>query len=813
MAMGGGKRIRYGIIIGVVILVAGALGARVLVGPGVPVVLAERRPLVQKIVANGRVNVPVRVQLGTQAGGVLARLAVDQGDSVVAGQLLAELVSEEAAAGVARAAARLQQVRELDLRAAQEDLRQAEVALRQAERQLQRMSELAVDGGISEQELEVAQDERDLALSRRDGAAANVRGNSAGGANERLAVAELAAAQARLEQTRITSPVDGVVLKRLAQPGDMIAAGSGVLDVAPAGPTWLVVQPEEKNLAFLRVGQQALASADAWPGQCLCRPHHARGAVGGPGARHGRGGAGGGPAAGVPAPGHDRVDCGGGGAQRVGADAARRSGARRRRHAVGAGRARGARRAPGHRPGPARRGHGRDRVRPAGRRCGGAGRGGAHQGGRARARSDRGPVMPFEWFVALRYLREGRIQTVLILLGVSTGVGVIIFLSALITGLQASLIENTLGSQAHMVVRPTEEMPRLLHEGRVEGTDPAALARDLAPGEDGLAVRLEKPAQRLRSINQWPQVVRDIEQVAGVTAVSPLVAGSAFVTRGEATRSVALRGIDPERFTRIIDLPANMVAGSFRVQGTEAVIGTGLSSDLGVRTGDRIRVLTADGRTDVFTISGIFDLQNKGVNDSWVLVSLKSAQNLLDLSGGISAIEARVDRIFDAERIAQQVARRTGLIAESWMELNGQLLVGLRSQSSSSTMIQAFVVVAVALGIASVLVVWVVQKNREIGILRAVGTTRRQILRVFLIQGLLLGAAGWVVGVGIGTVLSLIFASLARNPDGSPTFPVNLSWQLFLGTLVMALSVGLLSATAPARRAAALDPAEAIHHG
>ena len=165
----------------------------------------------------------------------------------------------------ARAAARLQQVRELDLRAAQEDLRQAEVALRQAERQLQRMSELAESGGISEQELEVAQDEHDLALSRRDGAAANVRGNSAGGANERLAVAELAAAQAKLEQTRITSPVDGVVLKRLAQPGDMIAAGSGVLDVAPAGPTWLVVQPEEKNLAFLRVGQQALASADAWP--------------------------------------------------------------------------------------------------------------------------------------------------------------------------------------------------------------------------------------------------------------------------------------------------------------------------------------------------------------------------------------------------------------------------------------------------------------------------------------------------------------------------------------------------------------------
>jgi len=280
-----------------------------------------------------------------------------------------------------------------------------------------------------------------------------------------------------------------------------------------------------------------------------------------------------------------------------------------------------------------------------------------------------------------------------------------------------------------------------------------------------------------------------------------------------ATQSIALRGIDPERFTRIIDVPASLAAGVFRVAGTEAVIGIKLAADLGVRVGDKIRIQTVDGRNDVFTISGIFDLQNQDVNERWVLVSLRSAQNLLDLSGGISAIEARVERIFDAETIAQQVARRTGLVADSWMKLNGQLLVGLKSQNSSSYMIQAFVVVAVALGIASVLVVWVVQKNREIGILRAVGTTRGQILRVFLIQGLLLGASGWVVGVGIGVTLSLIFAGMATNPDGSPTFPVNLSWQLFLGALVMALGVGLFSAMAPARRAANLDPAEAIHRG
>lgn len=421
--------------------------------------------------------------------------------------------------------------------------------------------------------------------------------------------------------------------------------------------------------------------------------------------------------------------------------------------------------------------------------------------------------MSFEWFVALRFLREGRIQTVLILLGVSVGVGVIIFLSALITGLQASLIEKTLGSQAHIVVRPLDEMPRLIADGKVVGTDPDLVAQERPAPDEALSVRLEKPVQRRRSINQWPQVLRDLEALEGVTAVSPLVSGSAFVTRGVAERSVALRGIDPDRFLRIIDVPSRMVAGVFRVEGTETVIGTGLADDLGVRVGDRIRVLTAGGRNDVFVVAGIFDLENQAVNDSWVLVSLKSAQNLLDLAGGISAIEARVDRIFSAETIAQKAARRTGLVADSWMTLNRQLLIGLRSQSSSSYMIQVFVVVAVALGIASVLVVWVVQKNREIGILRAVGTTRGQILRVFLIQGLLLGAAGWVVGAAVGTLLSLGFAQLATNPDGSATFPVALSRSLFLGTLIMALGVGLVSALAPARRAAGLDPAEAIHRG
>jgi lipoprotein-releasing system permease protein len=249
------------------------------------------------------------------------------------------------------------------------------------------------------------------------------------------------------------------------------------------------------------------------------------------------------------------------------------------------------------------------------------------------------------------------------------------------------------------------------------------------------------------------------------------------------------------------------------VAGGNAVIGVELARDLGVTAGDRIRVATAEGRDETFTVSGVFDLENKEINQRWVLVSLREAQTLLDLAGGVSTIEVKVDRIFAADRLAARMAAATGLVAESWMSLNRQLLVGLRSQNSSRYMIQAFVVVAVGLGISSVLVVWVVQKNREIGILRAMGTRRRQVLRVFLIQGGLLGLGGWAAGALLGTALALFFAGLARNADGSATFPVALTPRLYAGTLVLSAVVGLVAAVAPAWRASRLDPAKAIHHG
>ena len=186
---------------------------------------------------------------------------------------------------------------------------------------------------------------------------------------------------------------------------------------------------------------------------------------------------------------------------------------------------------------------------------------------------------------------------------------------------------------------------------------------------------------------------------------------------------------------------------------------------------------------------------------------MKQALALLDLPGAATVIDLRVEAIFQAQTIAQRIARLTSLKAESWMETNTQLMNALRSQSLSTQLIGVFVALSVALGIASVLSVSVVQRTREIGILRAMGTRRAQMLRVFLIQGALFGLGGSLLGGVAGYGLVAAF-----NAFGPKLFYIPLSPWLLVTATALATVTGILSAAVPARRAAALDPVEAIRH-
>lgn len=400
--------------------------------------------------------------------------------------------------------------------------------------------------------------------------------------------------------------------------------------------------------------------------------------------------------------------------------------------------------------------------------------------------------MPFEWIAALRFLQEGRMQSLLIIVGVGVGVAVIVFMSALLSGLQANLVRRTLSSQAHIVLLPAEEVAR-----------PQA-----SSGHD--AIRLQKQAQRLRSIDQW-QLLRDrLEAWPEIAAVSPAASGPAFAVRGDASKAVTLLGIEPARYQQVIDLGGRITAGELRVGAGEAVIGIELAKDLGADVGDKLRIRGAQGEAETLTVTGLFDLGNKGVNARNVYVGLRTGQTLLDLVGGVSNIDLALHDLDLAEDVAQRIAAESGLIADSWIRTNAQFFAAVNAQQTSNTVIRVFVGLSVAFGIASVLVVSVVQRSREIGILRAMGISRGQILRLFLLQGSLLGMSGSLVGSMLGTIALVLWQRFARNADGTPLFPLSFEPWLFVAALVIATLTGLAAAVAPALRASRLDPVVAI---
>jgi len=396
-----------------------------------------------------------------------------------------------------------------------------------------------------------------------------------------------------------------------------------------------------------------------------------------------------------------------------------------------------------------------------------------------------------QWTIATRFLREGKAQSTLILVGIAVGVAVIVFLTALITGLQSNIIERTLGTQAHIRIQTTEE---------------ANVVLPLPEGQVQLLLETRR-AQRLRSINNWQQVRDVLDTLPQVTAVSPVISGPAFARRGEALESVALIGIDAPRYQRIIPIQDDVVAGVFRIGAGDTVIGKQLAADLGIRVGDKLRLDGGQGRETVLNVAGIFELGVRELDSRYVYLDMKQAQSLLDLPGAATVIDVTVDDIFAARPIAARIARLTGLKSESWMETNAQLMNALRSQSLSTQMISLFVALSVALGIASVLSVSVVQRTREIGILRAMGTTRRQMLRVFLMQGAIFGLAGSLVGglAGYGLVG-------AFNTFGPKLFYIPVNPWLLVGAAVLATVTGTVAAAVPARRASGLDPVEAIRH-
>ena len=380
------------------------------------------------------------------------------------------------------------------------------------------------------------------------------------------------------------------------------------------------------------------------------------------------------------------------------------------------------------------------------------------------------------------------------LAGVAAGVAVITYITALIHGLQANTIAKTLGTQAHISLRAPDDVVTSI----AADANFAVVLSDTQPR-----------AQRLRSVANWQQLLPVLERMPDVVAVSPMVSGSGLALRGEASQSVALMGVELERYAKIVNLRDKLVSGAWSLAPGEAMIGMELASDLGVRAGDRFTLDT--GRTtETLRVSALLDMGVKDLNRRTVIVPLRSGQSLLGVPGGATVLDMQVRDVWQADALTQQLRARYDYKVESWQDNNAQLVSALKAQTISTTVIRAVVLVVVILGIASVLVVSVVQKRREIGILRAMGTTRGQVMRVFLLQGAVVGAVGSVMGVLLSWVLVAVFTAFARSVQGGALFEIALTWQDALTAALTATCCGVLAAVIPSRSAAAMDPAQAI---
>ena len=245
-------------------------------------------------------------------------------------------------------------------------------------------------------------------------------------------------------------------------------------------------------------------------------------------------------------------------------------------------------------------------------------------------------MMKFEWTLALRFLREGRMQTALIVGGTTIGVSLIIFITGMLTGLQADLARRTLGTQPHIVVRPPDEINRAQLSSR---------------GEVIPLANTQARAQRLRSIDQWQPLLAHIAAMPGIRAAAPTVSGAALARRGEADKAITLYRIEREPYVRVTKLDEKIIAGQLLLNAGDVVIGTQLAQDLGVGLGDKIRIETARFAGDTFTVRALFDAGNREANRRNVYVNFRTGQTLLDLAGGASSLDIAIGDVFAAENL------------------------------------------------------------------------------------------------------------------------------------------------------------------
>ncbi len=406
----------------------------------------------------------------------------------------------------------------------------------------------------------------------------------------------------------------------------------------------------------------------------------------------------------------------------------------------------------------------------------------------------------FEWLIALRYLRAKRKQTVISVItaiavvGVAAGVAALIIALAINNGFQSTLQTGLLSATAHVSI----------------------LERNPAYG-------IENWAKLLRRLRRIPHVVSATPGLYGQVAVKGPLIGSGAV----------IKGVPLSAGTEVPELLQHLKAGSLEGFGqtgrrSSIALGSRLAEQIGVRVGSPMTVINYSGQLTPmgrvpslfrFRVAAIFESGLYDLDSTWAFVSLPAAQQVLDLNDVVNTIELRVDDIFQATTVARAAEQITGteLIASTWMDQNRSLLNALRLEKIVSIITVSLIELVAALNILVVLVMLVMEKQRDVAILLSMGARPAQIQRVFILQGLLIGGLGTLLGLVFGYSVAVLFnhyrwLKLDEQVYALSYVPFLSHWIDGVWVAGVALLTSFLATLQPSRTASRIAPAEALRY-
>jgi lipoprotein-releasing system permease protein len=376
--------------------------------------------------------------------------------------------------------------------------------------------------------------------------------------------------------------------------------------------------------------------------------------------------------------------------------------------------------------------------------------------------------------------------------GVALGVMALLIVLSVMSGFHEDLQKKILGANAHIVVK-----------------------------------------SRSDGISNYTDIMERLQAINGVRAVSPVVMGQVMLSRNNRASGVFLRGINTDYEKKTTEIHSHMYSGNFEDINKKGefpgiIIGKELASSLGVIVDDTVNVISPIGdmgpfgmlpRAKKFRVMGIFEMGMYEYDANLAIADLAPVQEFLRSPDRVSSIELRLDDIYAASKIKNVIEETLGpdFVARDWMEMNRNLFAALKLEKITMFVILTLIVLVAAFNIVSTLIMNVIEKEREIAILKTMGTTNNGIMNIFIIQGLLVGVCGTLLGLAGGYLISYLINTyeiikLPADVYYLSHLPVKMQPVDFIVVCLSAMFISFLATIYPARQAAKLDPVEALRY-